>query len=432
MPGSLRERLGLRSRELRAWVLYDWANSVFMTTVLQVFPIYFATVVAADLVPALRAERFALTTSLSIASVALLSPVLGAFADVRGRKKTLLAAFALLGASATAGLFFVERGDWALGAALFGLGNVGAVASIVFYNALLPHIARPEEMDRASTAGFALGYVSGGLVLALNLLFIRQPELFGLSGREAGFRLSFLSAAAWWAAFTLPVLLRVPEPPPHVLPGEDAGAGALSRAWARLKRTAGQARRHPDAVLVLAAFLVYNDGINTIIRMATLFGSGIGIPASSLILAILMVQFVGAPFAFLFGQIAGRIGAKRAILMALLVYVVIALLGSRLATTRDFFVLAFLVGTVMGGAQALSRSLFASMVPRSQSAQLFGFFGVFDKFGGVFGSALFALTSRLTGSSRPAILAIAAFFVIGALVLSRVDVERGRRAAAGG
>jgi UMF1 family MFS transporter len=144
------------------------------------------------------------------------------------------------------------------------------------------------------------------------------------------------------------------------------------------------------------------------------------------------VQFVGAPFAFLFGQIAGRIGAKRAILMALLVYVVIALLGSRLATTRDFFVLAFLVGTVMGGAQALSRSLFASMVPRSQSAQLFGFFGVFDKFGGVFGSALFALTSRLTGSSRPAILAIAAFFVIGALVLSRVDVERGRRAAAGG
>jgi UMF1 family MFS transporter len=433
MPGPpLLERLGLRTPELRAWVLYDWANSVFMTTVLQVFPIYFATVAAADLAPSLRSERFAITTSLSIALVALVSPLLGALADVGGRKKSLLAAFAFLGAAATAGMVFVERGDWALGAVLFGLGNIGAVASIVFYNALLPHIARVDEVDRTSTAGFALGYVSGGLVLALNLLFIQRPELFGLSGREAGFRLSFLCAAVWWAAFTLPVLLRVPEPPARVLPGEDAAAGAVSRAWARLRRTLGEARRHPDAVLVLVAFLIYNDGINTIIRMATLFGSGIGIPAGSLILAILMVQFVGVPFAFLFGQLAGRIGAKRAVLIALLVYVVISLLGSRMQGTRDFFVLAFLVGTVMGGAQALSRSLFASMVPRSQSAQLFGFFGVFDKFGGVFGSALFAVMARLTGSSRPAILAIAAFFVVGALILSRVDVERGRRAAAEG
>lgn len=432
MPAaSLLERLGLRSPELRAWALYDWANSVFMTTVLQVFPIYFVSVAAADLPPALRGERFAIATSLSIAVVALFSPLLGALADVGACKKALLGGFAFLGAAATGAMFLVERGDWALGAVLFGLGNVGAVASIVFYNALLPHIARRDEVDRVSTSGFALGYVSGGLVLALNMLFIQRPELFGLSGREAGFRLSFLCAALWWAVFTLPVLLRVPEPPARALPGEDAGSGVLKRAIGRLRRTLAEAGQHPDAALVLAAYLVYNDGINTIIRMATTYGSEIGIAPGSLILAILMVQFVGVPFAFLFGQLAGRIGAKRAILLALGVYVGIALIGWRMQDARDFFALAFLVGMVMGGAQALSRSLFASMVPRSKSAELFGFFGVFDKFGGVIGSALFALMLRLTGSSRPAILAVAAFFVIGGLILSRVDVERGRAAAEG-
>jgi len=425
----LLERLGLRSRELRAWALYDWANSVFMTTGLQVFPIYFRSVAAAELTPAQATERFAIATSLSIAIVAALSPLLGALADVAACKKRMLAAFAFLGAAAMGATYFVGRGDWLGGATLFVLANIGAVASIVFYNSLLPHIARPDEMDRVSTAGFALGYVSGGLVLALNLATIQRPELFGIPDREAAFRLSFLSAALWWAFFTLPVLRRVPEPPRAV----DGGAGGvLPSAIARLRRTLAEARRHPDALLVLVAFLVYNDGINTIIRMATTYGSEIGIPAPSLILAILMVQFVGVPFAFLFGQLAGRIGPKRAILLALAVYVGIALLGFRMTTARDFFVLAFLVGAVMGGAQALSRSLFASMVPPAKSAELFGFFGVFDKFGGVIGAALFALMLRLTGSSRPAILAVAAFFVIGAAILSRVDVERGRRTAAEG
>ncbi len=433
MPSApLLERLGLRSRELRAWALYDWANSVFMTTVLQVFPIYFRTVAAGELAPSLASERFAIATSLSIGVAGLASPLLGALADIAARKKAFLAGFAFLGAAATGAMFLVERGDWLLGAVLFGLGNIGAVASIVFYNALLPHIARPEEVDRVSSAGFALGYISGGLVLALNLLFIQRPELFGLANREAGFRLSFLCAAAWWAVFTLPVLRRVPEPVIRALPGEDPAAGSLPRALARVRKTLATARQHPDAALLLLAFLIYNDGINTIIRMATIYGSEIGIPAASLILAVLMVQFLGVPFAFLFGQLAGRIGAKRSIVLALGVYVGISLLGWRMANARDFFALAFLVGTVMGGAQALTRSLFASMLPKSKSAELFGFYGVFDKFGGVIGAALFALTLRLTGSSRPAILAIAASFVIGILILSRVDVERGRRMAAEG
>ncbi len=424
------DRLGLRTRELRAWASYDWANSVFMTTGLQVFPIYFRTVAAADLAPAVASERFAIATSVSVAIVALLSPLLGALADIGARKKAMLAGSAFGGALAMGGFFLVERGDWVAGALLFILANVGAVASIVFCNALLPHIARPDEVDRVSTAGFALGYVSGGLVLALNFAMIQRPALFGLADRDAGFRASFLIAALWWALFTLPVLRRVPEPPRATVPGEDVGRGALVRAFRRLKATVVEARKHPDAVLVLVAFLVYNDGINTIIRMATIFGSEIGIAAPVLIGAILMVQFVGIPCAFLFGQLAERMGAKRAILGALAVYVGIGVLGYRMQTARDFLVLAFLVGAVMGGAQALSRSLFASMVPKQKSAELFGFFGIFDKFGGVMGAALFAVMLRFTGGSRPAILAIVVFFVVGALILSRVDVERGRRAAA--
>jgi UMF1 family MFS transporter len=290
-------------------------------------------------------------------------------------------------------------------------------------------VAREAEVDRVSAAGFALGYVSGGLVLALNLAMIQRPELFGLPGREAAFRASFLVAGAWWALFTLPLLRRVPEPPAAEVPGEDRSRGVVGVALGRLRATLGEAGQHPDAVLVMLAFLIYNDGINTIIRMSTTYGLEIGIPVTSLITAALMVQVVSAPFAVAFGQLAGRLGAKRAILGALAVYVLIAVLGYRMADATDFFVLSFLVATVMGGAQALSRSLFASMVPKAKSAELFGFFGVFDKFGGVMGAGLFALMLRTTGSSRPAILGIAVFFVVGALLLSRVDVERGKRAA---
>ncbi|HET7293981.1 MAG TPA: MFS transporter [Vicinamibacteria bacterium] len=424
----LLERIGLHRPELRAWALYDWANSVFMTTVLQVFQIYFPAVAAAGLSRSEAGSRFALATSLSIAAVALVSPVLGALADVTGRKKPMLALFAGMGVLATAGLYGAGRGEWLLALALFVIANIGVVASIVFYNSLLPHIARPEEVDRVSTAGFALGYVSGGLLLAMNGLWIQWPERFGIASRDAAFQLSFLSAALWWGVFSLPVLLRVPEPPRDPLRGEDAARGALGSALARLRRTLAESRGHKDAILVLVAFLIYNDAIVTIIRLAATFGAEIGVPAPSLILAILLVQFVGIPATFAFGQLAGRFGTRPAIFVALVSYVGIVLFGFRMTTTAEFFVLAGLVGCVMGGAQALSRSLFASMVPKEKSAELFGFFGVFDKFGGVFGSALFGLSLSRTGSSRPAVLAMAAFFLIGGFLLSRVDVDRGRRA----
>ena len=427
MSGLL-ARLGLHRPELRAWAMYDWANSVFMTTVLQVFPLYFIKVAAVDLPRNEASARFAWATAAAIILVGLTGPVLGAMADFQGNKKTMIALFLGIGVVATAAMALVQRGDWVLAIVLFVIGNVGVTSTLAFYNSLLPHIARPDEMDRVSTAGFGLGYLGGGILLGLNLVVIQGPERFGLADKGAAMRLSFLSAAVWWALFSMPLFLKVSEPARRLEAGE-AGRNPLSVAFSRLKETIVELRGHRDAVLLLVGFLVYNDAINTIIRMATTFGSEIGIPDGSLIAAILLVQFVGVPFAFAFGALAGRIGAKRAIFLALAVYVAITLIAFTMRTTRQFFLLAFLVGTVMGGAQALSRSLFATMIPRHKSAEMFGFFGVFDRFGGALGSSVFGVMLILTGSSRPAILVLILFFVAGGLLLSRVDVERGRRAA---
>jgi len=421
-------RMGLDRPELRAWAMYDWANSVFMTTVLQIFPLYFLEVAAVALPRNVASARFAWATAAAIVLVGLLGPVLGAVADFQGNKKTMLGFFLAVGVVSTAAMFLIQRGDWVLATVLFVIGNVGVTSTLAFYNSLLPHVARPDEVDRVSTAGFALGYLGGGILLALNLFTIQSPERFGLADKGAAMRLSFLSAAVWWALFSIPLFLRVSEPVRRLQPGE-AGRDPLLVALSRLRQTLVELRGHKDAVFLLLAFLIYNDAINTIIRMATTFGSEIGVPTGALISAVLMVQFVGVPFAFAFGALADRLGAKRAILVALAVYVVITLIGFSLRTTGQFFLLAFLVGTVMGGAQALSRSLFATIIPRHKAAEMFGFFGVFDRFGGAIGSSVFGLMLPATGSSRPAILALIVFFAAGGALLSRVDVARGQRTA---
>jgi UMF1 family MFS transporter len=274
-------------------------------------------------------------------------------------------------------------------------------------------------------------------LLAVNLAWIQSPGMFGLphgpglTPAEATLpaRLALLSAALWWAGFSLPLLLRVPEP--RVAAPRPVGA-ALAETLRRLSGTFRTLRARRDAALMLLAFLVYNDGIGTIIRMATAYGTEIGIGRGALIGAILLVQLVGIPCTFLFGALAGRIGAKRAILAGLAVYTLVSLVGFAMRTAAHFFVLALLVGLVQGGTQALSRSLFASLVPREQSGELFGFFSVTEKLAGILGPALFAATVAATGSSRNAILSVVAFFAVGALLLTRVDVERGQRAARGG
>ena len=435
--GKLLQRLGLDRPELRAWAMYDWALSSVQTTLMvAVFPVYFVQVVASDLPASAASQRLATANTIVAIVVACLGPVLGTLSDFVAAKKRFLGVCVVLGAMATAGLFTVGQGDVMRGLSLFVAALICATASTVFYESLLPRIARPHEVDRVSTAGYAFGYIGGGVLLAANLAWILKPELIGLSPASdprspAGtlpVRLALLSVAFWWVIFSVPLFRRVPEPAPLLPPNERAGR-ALRLTLAQFGSTVRELRRFRQALLMLIAFLLYNDGIQTIIKMATAYGAEIGIGSSDLIAAILIVQFVGIPCAFLFGAVAQRFGAKRSLFVGLSIYVAISILGYFMRTATHFYLLAFLTGLVQGGTQALSRSLFASLIPAYKSGEFFGFYAVFEKFANIFGPLFFAITIAVTGESRLAILSVILFFVAGALVLSLVDVDEGRRAA---
>jgi UMF1 family MFS transporter len=427
---GLLSRLGLSRPELRAWAMYDWANSAFQTTVITaVFPRFFSDFAGAGLTPVEATARFAWATTIAVTITAVIGPLLGAIADVRGLKKTLLAVSMTVGIAATLLMATIERGDWRYAALLFMVANVGIAASFIFYDSLLPHIARPEEMDRVSTSAYAIGYLGGGVLLIVNLAWILSPTTFGLSDSVAAIRLSFISVAVWWFVFSLPLFLRVPEPVPTLERDERRQDNPVRVAFIRLWETFAELRGFRHALLMLVAFLLYNDGIQTIIRMASIYGAEVGIDQNAQIAAFVVVQFVGVPCSFMFGAIAERIGAKPALFAALGVYVGIATLGYFLNSTWQFFALATLVGTVQGGSQALSRSLFARMIPKHKSSEYFGFFAVFEKFAGIAGPALFAASVTLFGSSRAAVLSVILFFVLGAMVLTRVDVAAGEAQA---
>ena len=423
-------QLGLGRPDLRAWAMYDWANSAFQTTIIAaVFPIYFASAVAVDLPEAERTANFAWATTIAIVIVALVAPLLGAIADYAAMKKKMLAAFMAMGVVATLAMFTLARGEWVLALVLFVIGNVGVAGSVVFYESLLPHLAGEAEVDRVSSAGYAIGYLGGGVLLAINLLMIQQPALFGIPDSDTAVRLSFASVGVWWLAFSIPLFRTVPEPP-RMREADEAGtANVVAAGFRRLLETFRELRQYKQAFLLLLAFLVYNDGIQTIIRMATIYGTSIGIDQTALITALLITQFIGVPFAFLFGYLAGRVGARKAVFGGLAVYALITVLGYYMTSGTHFFMLAILVGMVQGGTQALSRSLFSSMIPRHKSSEFFAFFGVFERYAGILGPLVFASMVEATGSSRNAILAVLLFFLAGGALLAFVDVEGGRRAA---
>lgn len=424
------DRLGLGRPELRAWALYDWANSAFFTTIVAaVFPIYFSRVAASDLPPDVATARFATATTIALVLIAILAPFLGVWADYAALRKKLLAVFLGLGVGATASMGWIGQGEWLFATVLFVVGNVGVSGGMIFYDALLPHIATADEIDRVSTAGYALGYLGGGLLLALNLAWIQFPTFFGLVDAATASRVSFVSVAVWWLVFALPLFRAVAEPPRQKETEGLSSARLVGGMLAQLRRSVREIRVYKNAALLLMAFLIYNDGIGTIIRMAVIYGTEIGLSQGVLISAILLVQFIGIPAAFAFGSLAGRLGTKNGIYIALIVYMGVSVVGYFMATALHFYLLAVLVGLVQGGCQALSRSLFASLIPRDRSSEFFAFFAVAEKFAGIFGPAIFAGIIVAAGSSRTAILAVALFFVVGGLILSLVNVEEGRRAA---
>ena len=417
-------------RVVNAWAMYDWANSAFAVIILTaVFPVYYrALVISAGGSPADATAYWAYTTSASLLVVALAGPVLGAMADIAGGTKRFLGVALALGVLGSAGLAFLGEDTFLLGAVIFAVGNLGFAGGNIFYEALLPHIARQDDIDRVSARGYALGYLGGGLLLIVVTLWLLWPNSFWTADRDSALRGSFISVAVWWLVFALPLFRTVPAPSTR----EAAGASMrlVISGLQQPARTLSQIRRYRQLAVFLAAFWLYNDGISTIIKIATAYGDEIGIDHNHMLIALILTQLVGFPSTLGFGVLAGILGAKGTILVGLATYGLISIGGFFMKNAVHFYLLAVVVGLVQGGTQALSRSLFATMVPKTRSAEFFGFFSTGEKFAGIIGPALFGFVGQWMGSSRWGIISVTLLFVAGAALLWRVDEQEGRRAAA--
>jgi UMF1 family MFS transporter len=429
-----------RRREQRGWYWYDWANSVFTTSVVTVFLGPYLTDVAETAaggagdtagtlhplgIPVDPDSLFPYLLSVSALLQVLVLPVVGAVADRTRRKRELMGVFAYLGALATAGLALVSGGRYLLGAALFLVANVCFGASIVVYYSFLPEIAGPDERDAVSSRGWAFGYLGGGLLLALNLGLFLNAEALGLTDGEA-VRICLLSVAIWWAGFTLIPLNRLRDRPRSdgepAAPAEQSGG-----SFRQLAGTLRSLRAYPQTLLFLAAYLLFNDGIQTVIGLSAQYGDReLELSQTVLISTILLVQFVAFGGALLLGRIAGRVGAKRTVLGSLVVWVVVLCFAYflRRGSAVQFYVLGAAIGLVLGGTQALTRSLFAQMTPLGKEAEYFGLYEISDKGTSWLGTLTFGLAVQLTDSYRVAIISLVVFFVAGGLLLARVDVRR--------
>ncbi len=403
---------------VNSWALYHWAENAFATTVMAaLLPVYYSHVAASTLTPNKATAYWGYTNALALIISALLAPMLGTLANIMGLRKRLLSIFAATGIVFTATLYFVTTGDWMMASVIFIISNIGFALSDVFHDSLLPHVAKPEDIDRVSTRGYAIGYLGGGILLAINVAMIQF-----MTNKEMAARLSFVSVSIWWAIFTIPLILNVKEPA-KIKTGE-ANESSFIAGYKLLNKTFHDIKRYRQLRLFLLAFWVYNDGIGTIIKMATIYGAEIGIDRNTLIGALLMTQFVGIPCAFGFGRLAKYIGTKRCIYLGLLVYTLISIGAYFMTRPIEFWILAFMVGTVQGGTQALSRSLFSSMIPKAKTAEFFGFYGMSSRIGGFIGPLVFAIVSQATGNSRLSIISLTVFFVIGGILLGRVDEKQ--------
>ncbi len=410
-----------------SWAFYDWANSAFATVVMAgFFPVFFKQFWASGLSATDSTFWLGVVNSVASLFIVVSAPLLGALADQLGAKKRFLLLFTVLGVLASGALFWLAEGQWGMALTVYLLGLLGFSGSNIFYDALLVDVAAAAEYERVSAFGYALGYLGGGLLFALNVVMTLRPEAFGFPGPAEAVQAAFLSVAVWWALFTLPVAIWVPD-------GEGSGrrtfGAALSGALAELAGVLGEVRRYRATFLFLLAYWFYIDGVDTIVRMAVDYGLAIGFPADSLMVALLVTQFVGFPAALVFGRLGERWGTKRSILLAIGIYMLVILGAAGMDRVEEFYALAVAIGLVQGGIQALSRALFAGLVPAGRTAEYFGFFNMVGKFAAVLGPGLVAIAAALTGDSRLSLLPIMLLFLIGALLLWRVDVARGRAAA---
>ena len=398
-------------RSIWSWALYDWANSAYATTIMAgFFPIFFKEYWANPNNPNESTFYLGMANSIYAIVVAAIAPFLGAIADQGSKKKKFLIFFAFLGSIMTGGLCIVNQGYWQM--------------AVLFYDSLLPDITTEKNVDSVSSLGYGLGYLGGGLLFLLNVIMYLKPHLFGIPDGATAIRISFLSVAIWWIVFTIPLILFVSEA------NDDKSVymgKAITMGWKQLIDTFKEIRKMRVVGLFLLGYFFYIDGVDTIVKMAVDYGMSLNFPNESLIIALLIVQFIAFPAALIYGWLAEKIGAKAGIMIGIIGYSIITFLGYFMTKVVHFYFLAVLIGLFQGGIQALSRSLYTRIIPPSKSAEFFGFYNMFGKFAAIIGPALVGTVTILYGNARVGILSILSLFILGAYFLSKVDVEEGKR-----
>ena len=435
------------NKNIKGWVIYDWANSAFATTVMAgFFPVFFKQYWSAGADANVSTAQLGFGNSIASAIIFFSAPILGAIADRSSAKKKFLITFAYLGAVMTAGLFFVEQGNWQLAVLVYIVGVIGFSGANIFYDAMINDIADEGEVDYISGLGYSAGYLGGGLLFLVNVLMTLYPSAFGLADAAMAVRVSFLSVAVWWGGFTIFTIFWM----------EEADSGGQVDSWWRaivegfqqLWHTLTKILRIKTLLLFLVAYFFYIDGVHTIIRMAVDYGLSIGFNDTDLIAALLLVQFIGFPAAVFYARFGERWGVRKALLLAITSYMLITLWGTQITATYQFYILAVFIGLFQGGIQALSRSYYSRLVPPGQSGEFFGFYNMVGKFSTIVGPALMGfvglkirdfLIANSDGTrsmielsqlaSRWSIASLVILFLIGAWLLYNVDEAKGKEQA---
>lgn len=413
----------VKNKKIVSWALYDWANSAFSTTVMAgFFPLFFKNFWSSGADPILTTAKLGTTISVSSFLIAILSPTLGVMADLKGYKKLFCGFFMLVGVFCCLWMSQIAKGDWFSAMIAYGLAMMAFNASCVFYDALLPSIARGTQLDYASSLGYALGYLGGGLLFLINVLMFLKPNLFALPDGVSAVQWSFATVAVWWLLFSIPLFKNVPEPTTVVDPMQ---LWRLTiKSVATLQKTFLDLLQHRNILIYMISFWLYIDGVYTVITMAVDYGLSIGLESRDLIAALLITQFIGFPFAWAFGFVTKRFGCRLPILFCIGVYSITVLLATQMSTALHFYLLATVIGVVQGGVQSLSRSLFAHMIPENKSGEYFGFFNVVGKFASILGPLLVSFGAYVTGNVRFGMAGLLVLFITGGVLLFFVKEPR--------
>ena len=408
-----------------SWALYDWANSTFSTTVMAgFFPLFFKAYWANPENPVESTFYLGLGNSLGSIIIAIFAPFLGAIADNGSTKKKFLILFAFLGIIMTGGLSLVGQGFWQMAIMLYVFACIGFASANTFYDSFLPHISKKNDSDWISSLGYSLGYIGGGILFLINVIMFENPHFFGLVDKPQAIKVSFLTVSVWWAFFSIPICIFVKEP----IKKENINfTKSIKLGWYQIKNTFTEIKKYKYVSLFLIAYWFYIDGVDTIIRMSVDYGLSIGFESSSLIKALLIVQFVAFPATLIYCKIGDKIGTKNAIFMGIIGYSVLTFFGAFMSLEWHFYTLAIFIGCFQGGIQALSRSLFSRIIPKNKTAEFFGFYNMLGKFAAVLGPVLMGTITYYTAEPRIGILSVLILFIIGFFILQKVDIEKAEK-----